>query len=343
MTSSQGLLVGLDIGGTKIEATVANAEPVRLATVVAPTDCRSPAHLVASIGATIDRALDAANAVRGDVAAIGGGVPGMVDHGQGVARLAVNLNLRDYPLGPTLADLFQCPVGLENDVRLAAVGIYGHLRQQHPERYADLRHLAYLSLGTGVAAGLILDGELFRGARGMAGEVGHIQVDPDGPLCNCGARGCLEMMISGTAAGLMAEAALEQDTPAARASALQQQRPVTSRMLFAAAGKEDPLAVTLTAQFGDYVARALYAMLLAYDVEVLALGGGVVRAGPAFLVPVRAGIDRVRATQPLAHSLFSPEMVVTAPEHNMGAWGGIMLAAEMTDRSFDQTKLRRKS
>ena len=338
-TKSQGgeairseVLIGLDIGGTKIEAMAATPDLTLLSNAIVPTDSHTPGRLVASIQRAIAQALHTADLPQARVTTIGAGAPGMVDHATGAVRLAVNLNLSDYPLGPVLAERYDCPVVLENDVRLAAMGVYNHLRQSQPERYRTLQNLAYLSLGTGVAAGLIFDGALYRGTRGMAGEVGHIQVNPDGPLCNCGAHGCLEMYISGTSIGRMAEEALEERNERARTSMLQEQRPATSRRVYAAARAGDPLALAIADRVGDYVARTLYAMLLAYDVEVLALGGGVTHAGDAFLKPVMAGVDQLRANLPLARKLLDPAMVTAAPARNMGAWGGVVMAAEARKR-----------
>lgn len=325
-------LIGLDIGGTKIEAMAATPDLTLLAGAVIPTDSRTPDRLVSSIERAVDQALQRAGLPAARVAAMGAGAPGMVDHVTGEVRLAVNLNLHDYPLGPALAERFGCPVVLENDVRLAAMGVYDHLRQGQPDRYRNLRDLAYISLGTGVAAGLILNGALYRGARGMAGEIGHIQVNQDGPLCNCGAHGCLEMYISGTAIGRMAEEALARGDGRSRASLLQRQRPATAKLVYAAARAGDPLAQAIADRVGDYVSRTLYAVLLAYDVEVLALGGGVVHAGDAFLKPVMAGVDRLRADLPLARQLLDPAMVAAAPARNMGAWGGVVMAAAAARR-----------
>ena len=126
---------------------------------------------------------------------IGIGVPGLVDAEAGSVRHAVNLDLDGgwLPLGRELEQLLGHKVVVENDVNAAALGAAALLPAGVP------RDLAYLSIGTGLAAGIVLDGRLRRGVHGAAGEIGHIPVDPAGPLCACGQRGCLELTVSGAA------------------------------------------------------------------------------------------------------------------------------------------------
>ncbi|HFQ93157.1 MAG TPA: ROK family protein, partial [Anaerolineae bacterium] len=179
--------VGLDVGGTKTEALLVDERQRPLAQAQCPTDTGSPEGVMASIVTAVNTALKEAGIVSAQIGAIGIGVPGLVRPQDGAVQLAANLNLREYALAEAVTAVFQAPVVLENDVRLAAIGAYQHLRAQQP-----IQHMAYLSIGTGIAAGVALNGRLWRGAHGMAGEIGHIVVEPDGAVCACGQRGCLE-------------------------------------------------------------------------------------------------------------------------------------------------------
>ena len=140
------------------------------------------ADLAAAAGVSID-----------GFAAVGMGIPGLVDRDAGTVRHAVNLGLGDEPLALAdhVGDLARAPVVVDNDVNVAAVGAASAL--------GCPSDLAYLSVGTGVAAGFVLGGRIRQGAHGAAGEIGHLPVDPGGPLCECGQRGCLEAVASGTA------------------------------------------------------------------------------------------------------------------------------------------------
>src|SRR6266540_4321471 len=188
-----GLLVGVDIGGSKIAVLVADDALAVRGRLTRSTEVGAPERAAEVIAAAVREALDDAGATRDAVAGVGVGVPGRVDPASGVVSLAVNLGWNELPLGPRLSGLLGLPVAVENDVRAAAAGLY--------ERrvLGDVYDLAYLSIGTGISAGVVIDGRLHRGARGLAGEIGHSLVDPAGPTCACGLRGCLEALAAGPA------------------------------------------------------------------------------------------------------------------------------------------------
>src|SRR5690606_1022165 len=146
-----------------------------------------PEALLGTITRAVRTVLAEVRATPRQIRSIGLGVPGLVDPATGIVQLAVNLNLQRYPLGPSVAARFKTPAFLENDVRTAAVGAFAYVQQTEP-----VQSLAYGSIGTGVAAGVILNGRLHRGHNGMAGEIGHMIVEPGGARCNCGQYGCLE-------------------------------------------------------------------------------------------------------------------------------------------------------
>jgi len=304
--------VGLDIGGTKTAALVVDATGRTLSLVQRPTSVGRPERLVEGIVATLDHALDAAGVARADVAAVGVGVPGQVDPDSGTVKLAVNLNLHEpFPLAGALATALRTPVTLENDVRAAAWGAFHWASASRP-----LTSLAYLSIGTGIAAGLVLDGRLYRGAHGMAGEIGHIPVDPAGPRCVCGGYGCLEVFAAGPAIAAQAAAVFPAGTPAP-----------DTQQVYALAATGDPLAGPVVARTATYLARAVYLLVLTYDIECVVLGGGVSRSGGAFERPLRQALAGLRADSPLAKSMLPDEKIVVLPgDFNAGAVGAVYLA-----------------
>ena len=307
------LLVGLDIGGTKIEALLVDEGMNVLAQARHATDVSHPDNLVASVIAAIDDVLNQAQTTRAQLAGIGIGIPGQVNPITGDVALAVNLNLRDFPLGQVMSTTLGAPTYLENDVRIAAMGVYRWLQQQEP-----VNNVAYLSLGTGVAAGIVLNGRLHRGSHGMAGEIGHITVEPDGALCNCGARGCLETIISGTAIVKQALATVQLDMPPEQ---------VHAGHVFQAAANGNEAAQALVTRVADYTSLAIQYLIMIYDVDKVVLGGGVSGAGDAFLTPILAALANLRAQSDLFNTMLPESKIALLPNgYNAGVWGAVYLA-----------------
>lgn len=315
--------MGVDVGGTTVATLLVDRALNPCAEITVATDLSSPDNTMEGILSAIEETLARAGTNAAELAAIGLGVPGKVDRTNGVAQLAVNLRWYDYPLASQLATRLHVPCLLENDVRVAAMGVY---RFDNP--FKD-QNLAYVSIGTGVAAGIILDGKLLLGQHGLAGELGHFIQDPTGPLCNCGARGCLETFVSATAVIRRTREAIA----AGRASVLADQAPLTARHVYDAAAAGDVLAQEIVDDVGTELGRALRNVLLAYDVDRVVLGGGVTRAGARYLAPILAEWRRQHETSALARALLRPEVLRTAdPARNMGAWGAVALAAELVGR-----------
>jgi predicted NBD/HSP70 family sugar kinase len=157
----------------------------------------------------------------------------------------------------------------------------------------------------------------------MAGEIGHVVLDPAGPPCPCGLRGCFETLASGPAVARQAEAALSNG----RASTLEAARPVTAVDVFHHAAAGDPLGLELVEAVGAWVARAIHELVMAYDVRRVALGGGVASAGQTFLAPIVRGLDRLRAASPLAREVLPPDVIeLLGAEAETGTWGALILA-----------------
>ncbi len=314
------------MGGTKIDGAAVDDSDRLRGRVLAPTDSRSAEAVVESIAGAMSSLLAecqcGAEPMR--VAGVGLGIPGQVE--DGLVSLAVNLNLESYPLARVLSERFGVPVYLENDVRAAALGAYAWVRERHPSPLTGgpLRSMVYLSLGTGISAGVILNGRLHRGVSGMAGEVGHALIDPEGALCKCGMRGCFETIAAGPG---IARQALER-LDAGEASLLREMDPLTAESVFSAARQGDRLACAVIDRVAAFTARAVYNLLLHYDVELVALGGGVSHAGETFLAPVQAEMARMSADSPLARAMLQDgDKVILVPGDAAPAWRGMVLLA----------------
>jgi glucokinase-like ROK family protein len=311
------LLVGVDVGGTKIAVLVVDRERV-LAREVAYTAAGPQDGAIDRIATVIDRTLRAAGVGIDDVAALGIGVPGRVDPLTGAVTLAVNLGWSDLPLGSQLEARFGRPCVVENDVRAAAFGLH---RRRVIGAFDDL---AYLAVGTGVSAGVILHGRLHRGPRGLAGEIGHVIAEPNGARCACGERGCLETLVSGSAIARLAREAVD----AGRATELAAVAgPPTAEDVYRAAATGDPVAVEIADAVGRRLAWAIHLLVMTYDVERVVLGGGVSHAGERFLRPIEGELDRIRATSELAREQLVPGIAqLLPPGADAGAWGAVSIA-----------------
>jgi glucokinase len=282
--------VGVDVGGTKTDAVATDKtggilHRLRVSTGFGPASVlETTAGVVAALAAALRVPVDSFESV-------GIGVPGAVDSASGRVSHAVNLGVDELELGAELGCMLGVPVRVENDVNAAALGAF------HLLALAPRASMAYLNLGTGLAAGLVLDGRLWRGARGTAGEIGHIPVDPDGPLCQCGQHGCLEMVASGSA--------VSRQWPSEAASPVQ--------ALFEAAEAGEPLAIDVRQRFLANVASAVRVLVLSVDVETVVIGGGISSLGDPLLAGVRGALDGWSASSPFLASLRLSERVRLVP------------------------------
>jgi glucokinase len=309
------LVVGIDIGGTKTAVLVCDRIGSVVARAIAPTALGSPDVVVESIAAAVEAVLEEHGATPDDVAAIGVGVPGRVDPAAGSVTLAVNLGWHDLPLGVLLQERLGIRTILDNDVRAAALGL--HRRRV----VGSVQSLAFLAIGTGISAGVVVDGKLHRGATGLAGEIGHVIVDRNGPACACGLHGCFEAISAGPA---IARAAKE--------IGLENVDGATAEAVFAAAAAGDDRAAAVIERAGRAVGWGIQLLALAYDVERIVIGGGVSHAGEAFMAPVRRELDRFRASSALSDEILRPELVVLLPPGaDAGAWGAVTVARELLE------------
>ena len=281
--------VGLDIGGTKTHGVVLGEDGAVLAEVREST--QSGADGVLATAALVFQAL------QGEIGApltgrVGVGVPGLVDVERGVLRHAVNLGVdgHDLPLRDLLAEQLGVPVVLENDVNAAALAARALVGSDD---------VVYLSVGTGLAAGLVIDGRLRRGEHGAAGEIGHVPVDPAGAECGCGQTGCLETIASGRA---LARAWPTSDRPPAAA-------------LFAAAAAGDPAAVTVRDRFCWGIAHAIRVLALTIDPERIVLGGGVSEVGQPLCDEVVRQLHVLGEGSPFLASLGLADRLSLLPRH----------------------------
>ena len=270
------LAVGVDIGGTKVAAGLVGEDGAVLDYVrrETPVDVEAISVLVAELATDIQ--------ARANVEGlpVGVGAAGLIDL-DGVVRYAPNLAWRDYPFRTRLTELLGGPVVVENDASAAAWGEY-----RAGAGTAARTTLVMLTLGTGVGGGLVVGDSLVRGANGMGAEFGHIVVNEGGPPCQCGNRGDLEALASGSALGRMAREALEAgEVPPG--SPLRE-GPPTGKAVTIAAHDGDKTALRILETAGFWLGVGIGSLINALDPEMVVVGGGAMQAGELILGPARA-------------------------------------------------------
>jgi glucokinase len=292
--------IGLDIGGTKTLGVAVDADGRIAAQVRRPTGWGSEAVVATAVDVVGMLARECDLEFRA-LRSVGMGIPGQIEPGSGTVVHAVNLGVDRLDLAAALEPLLGMPVAVENDVKAAALGAYS--------LQGASGAMGYLNLGTGVAAGIVTGEGLWRGSRGAAGEVGHISVDPRGPLCRCGQRGCIEALAGG---GAIAERW-------ARPGAL----PV--RDVFDAADGGDRAAEALRTGLAHGVAAAVRVLVLTADVDVVVLGGGLTALGERLVAPVRVELARSAEASAFMRSLRLDERLTLLPPGSPAAALGAAL------------------
>ena len=294
--------IGLDVGGTKIAGIALDADGVALGNMRIPTGWGGTAVIDGILHAV--SALQAQLPAGRSVISIGVGIPGLVDAEHGRVLHAVNLGVEELDVATRVHETTGIPSQVENDVKAAALGAAA-LR-------GDTRPMAYLNLGTGVTAGIVIDGRIWRGARGTAGEVGHLVVDPLGRVCGCGQRGCIETLCGGGAL--------------ARAWGRGGDLPVKDILDAADAGDATASALRLDLQRG--AAAAVRALVLAADVETVVIGGGLSALADRIGPGIRATLQEEAAASPFLRSLRLDERIEMLPADSpVAATGAALLGS----------------
>ncbi len=278
--TAEPISVGVDLGGTKIHTVVAKADGAVLGEDRRPTEAtQGPDAVVARIAASVRAACELAGVSVESVAGVGISSPGPCDPKRGVVTNAPNLpGFHDVHITRLVSEALGRPVLLENDANAAC---YGEFRFGAGR---GLRHVVYVTLGTGIGGGIIIDGKIYEGASGAAGEVGHIIIDPDGPPCNCGARGCVEALASGPAIAREAKRAIAEGRSPIMAGLAGDSRP-TAELVLRAAQQGDAVAREIIRSAGHSLGIGLIGVLNCLNPEALILGGGLIGLGDLYLEP----------------------------------------------------------
>lgn len=316
--------VGVDLGGTSMMAVLANEKGRILGT----SDCATirdagPDGVIDQIGRQIELAAEDARISLPKLGGIGVGAPGAVDPRRGLVVRAPNLGWSDVRLGPMLSARFGVPVVLGNDVQVAIQGEHAYGAAKGAERAVGIW------VGTGVGGGIIVRGRLERGARGAAGEIGHICLDENGPDCPCGRKGCAEAFSSRTS--------IERDVMKAIADGRKSVVPdimkernktrMTSSVIQRALAADDEVMREVLARAQHYLGLLAGNLVNALDPEVIVIGGGIAeRLGDEFVGPIREEA-RKRFLRP------DPEGTVRIVHSELGDHAGALGASYLARRA----------
>ncbi len=306
--------IGIDVGGTKIHAFRVASDGTIRERATRPTPADDTEAILAEMAALADEIRDER------VVAVGIGAAGLVDTNTGVMRFSPNLAWRDVPVRDRVRDALGIPVLLENDASAAA---YGEWRFGAGR---GVRHLLLVTVGTGIGGGVIADGRLSRGAHGFAGDIGHIIVEPGGPMCGCGNLGCWEQVAAGqTIDRLGREAAAEHEHSVIARLVGGDPALVTGEIVTEAAERGDVVAIRILQRVGRRLGEGIAGFVNAIDPEVVVIGGGAIVAGDFLLGPAREAFREA-----LEGTDHRPEVPLVPAElgNDAGAIGAAALALD---------------
>src|SRR5215470_7720830 len=313
-----GLTIGVDVGGTKVAAGVVDERGTVVEKLRRATPSSSPARTEQVIAGAVTELMS-----RHRVHAVGLGAAGFIDEERASVRFAPNLAWREEPLRLRVEDLIGLPVVVENDANASA---WAEVRFGAARGHA---HVVFVGVGTGIGCGIVVQGEVYRGRWGMAGEPGHYRVVPDGRLCGCGNRGCWEQYASGSA--LVAEAReFARRSPGAAVRLLQlaggSVEGIKGPEVTTAAREGDAAAVRCFEIIGRWLGEGLADLAAILDPGCFVLGGGVSDAGDLLLGPARTAFENG-----LTGRQYREHAAVVIAE--LGPEAGLIGAADLARRS----------
>jgi glucokinase len=273
--------IGVDMGGSKLLTGAVDSELFVHHRTQHPLLGLDQAGLIDLAVASVEEAREQ---TEGEVAAVGFGIPCLIDRRTGRARMAVNLPLADVQFADVLSERLDLPVYVDNDANLAA------LAEHLAGAAAGCSEAVILTIGTGIGGGLILGGQLFRGGSGFGAELGHMVIEVDGPRCqgNCPNRGCFESLASGTALAREARHAADEKPDSALGRALAEGYGIEGPLVTELAHDGDAAAIGVLELVGTRLGVAISSFVNIFNPEVVVIGGGVMAAGDLLLEPARA-------------------------------------------------------
>jgi glucokinase len=302
LLAGEGAIVGLDVGGSSMKAVVVGPSGKVVLYAYQPTPVEAgPDGVVTAMTGLLESLRDQAAQSGSALSTVGLAVPGVVDETAGLASFASNLGWRDLELAKLLSTELELPVYLGHDVRLGALGeaFLGSARA--------VNSFLFVPIGTGIASAAVLRRQLWQGEHGSAGEIGHVVVEPGGPPCSCGQRGCLEAVAS--AAALARRYRDRVPGP-----------PVDAEQVVTLAKQGDPDALVVWSGAVMSLANVLAMVQAQLDLEMVVLGGGLAKEGPSFVSELQMAFARCFSLRP------PPQLALAELGTQAACYGAALLA-----------------
>jgi glucokinase len=327
MPNRDPLILGIDLGGTKILTSIINSKGEMLSRDHSLTPARKgPEGVIQAILASADRALEGASIAIDRVSAVGVGAPGLADPKTGILFTSPNLpGWEDVPLRDIIQEKLKKNTFLINDGNAGALGEY------YFGAAKGAAHFVYVTISTGIGGGIVVDGKILNGCKGMAGEIGHMTIADEGPPCHCGNQGCWEALASGTALAKAAQKRIEMGADTTIPSFAEGKiANVTAQTVQAAAEKGDPLANQLILKTAYYFGVGLANLVNIFNPEMIVIGGGLSNMGDRLLKPAY-GVAQKRAFN---RAYRTVRFVRAALGRNSGVLGAAAFAFEEMKRAL---------
>lgn len=280
------MYVGIDLGGTNIAVGVVDEQGKIIAQDSTPTLAERPAEEIAKDMAMLAKKVIAdAGLSQKDIKAIGIGSPGSIVNETGTVAYSNNIKMKNFPMSEIIRSYIDVPVNLENDANAAAFGEY-------VINGGNSDCFVFITLGTGVGGGVVLNGQIFRGFNGVGAELGHITLVHNGEPCSCGKNGCWEAYASVTALIRQTKKAMDQNPDSLMHSIAEKEGKVSGRTAFVAAKEGDKAGMAVVEQYTRYVADGLVSVINTFQPEKLVIGGGISKEGDYLLNPIKEYVEK---------------------------------------------------
>jgi glucokinase len=323
VTLLQKSVLSLDMGGTKILASIINSKEGIVARIKKATDPNSSkTEYIDTLAGIVNDVINEADIKEKHIEAVCLGVPGSVNPYTGVIGLAPNLGLKDFNIKEKLQERVSIPVLVENDVNLGALGI-----KNFGVGKKAVNMLAVF-IGTGIGGGLILEGKIYRGSKFVAGEIGHVLVDKNGPVCGCGNRGCFEAIASRTAIVNKIIDDIKSGKKSELTDMVKAGERIKSKSLAKAVANDDKVVIKRISDGCDVIGGVLASLSNFMNFDLIVLGGGLIEALDSFILPK---IEIAFYDHVLNSSTEGLKIVPSILGDDAAIWGGIALAEEFLD------------
>ena len=273
--------IGIDLGGTNIAVGLVDENNKIVHSDSVPTiKERHWSEIIKDMAALSLKVLAESGHTLEEVKAVGIGCPGSIDKKNGVVVYSNNIVMDHVPMAEEIRKYIDLPVFLENDANAAALGEYAIYGE-------GVSSYVFMTLGTGVGGGIILDGKVWSGFNGAGAEIGHQSLVFNGKPCTCGRRGCLEAYASVTALIAQTKEAMEQNPDSMMVQWAEDHGKVNGRTAFECAKAGDPAAIAVRDRYIEYVAEGICSIVNVLQPEILSIGGGISREGDTLLTPIK--------------------------------------------------------